>query len=221
MRHATRLLLALVLLGATVSAAAAPIAFNFTFAERGGTATATGTIVFESTLLQNPTTGMGQTFVLPNPAVLNLTVTVTGSAAGNGSFTLDDFSQVYWSTNGGTLDLTRQLVGQPTNGLAWGTEPSSGEAGDFNIFSFPPGDSQNRYGRAPAPVLGGGAPPSGVFYFLLGANGGTDEAMSIVGFQQAGASSVPTLREWSLALLAALLVPLAWLVSRRRRSAAR
>ena len=211
------------LLGAgmlSMGAHAAPITFDFTFSAAalppdrpaGGTfpdyrgfsapvvraaavATATGSITFESTLLANP----GENdFILPNPAVLALTVKVSNAASGNGSFTIADFNEVYFKTNGGTLNFNQQLVGQPTQGDTWGT-PSSGAGGDFNFF---------------IPMVGAkssavASPPSGVFWFTIAADGGNEDSMQLasmaIAAPAATATSVPTLSAWMLAALAGLL----------------
>jgi hypothetical protein len=179
--------------GAT-SAIAAPVTFNFTFAGNG--ATATGFITFESTLLNNP--GVND-FELPNPAVLALQVTVSGAAAGNGNFDIGSFDGVVFDTNGGTLDFSHALLGQPTSGSPWGTPDSSG--GDFNLFSAAPG-------------------PRGVDYFTLGANGGNAQPMTLTTMALAApapaAVATPTLEDWNLIALAALLgVAGAFLLRRR------
>jgi hypothetical protein len=92
------------------------------------------------------------------PEVSALSVTVTGASAGNGTFGMHDFSTIAWSSNGGTLDLDSELIGQPTNGQPWGSVVEE-SGGDFNLFGTTPG----------APV--------GVFWFVLGAVGGTADEM--------------------------------------------
>src|SRR5262245_42462379 len=114
-------------------------------ASLGNSATASALITFDLTTLPNPNS---------NPGVLSpvtkyisaLSLTVSGAGPGNGTFGLSDFSPggsldtFRWSTNGATLDLTKELVGQPTLGSPWGT-CFTGACGDFNLF-----------GSAPAPV---------------------------------------------------------------------
>ncbi|HSQ81636.1 MAG TPA: hypothetical protein VLU54_10975 [Casimicrobiaceae bacterium] len=176
-------------------AQAAPVTFNFQYAVGG--ATATGHVTFESTLLPNP----GVLNVpLPNPAVLDLQVTVSGATAGNGTYGLGSFTGIVFDTGGATLDFSTQLVGQPTLTSNWGT-PNGGPGGDFNLF-----------GAAPA--------PRGVYFFTLGANGGAADPMVLVSMTQAGgATPVPALDGRGLVLLAVLLggVGLAALPRSRRR----
>jgi hypothetical protein len=174
-------------------AVAAPVTLDFRFANGG--ATAVGSITFESTLLSNPG---ANSFNLPNPAVLALNVVVSGASAGNGSFGIGSFTSVLFDTNGATLNLSQSLVGQPTPGGPWGP----GGGGDFNLFA------------AAAPA------PRGVDPFILGANNGAADAMTLtrMGPLQAPASvPVPTLEEWKL-VLTAICVGLAGMVFIRRRN---
>lgn len=96
-------------------AVAAPVTLSFTYAN--GAATAVGSITLETTLLNNPGTNL---LVLPSPAVLALSVTVSGASAGNGTFGIADFVRVDFDTSGATLDFTQNLVGQSTPGETWG-----------------------------------------------------------------------------------------------------
>jgi hypothetical protein len=215
---------ALLLLVASV-ANAAPITFNFTWsgASLGNNARATGFITFERTLLANPG---NNGFALPNAAVTNLSITVTGAAAGNGTFPLAAFTTVVFETNGGTLDLTRQLIGQPTTQLPWGTPTDSlgmqaGDGGDFNLFGGAP-DGVSRYAaRAPAGVV---APaPVGVNYFRLAANGGQGDNMLLTSFAPAGQgtgffANVPATNAWGIAALAGLLALAGAFAARRFRA---
>jgi hypothetical protein len=84
-----------------------------------------------------------------------LSLTVSGAGAGNGTFGLSDFSSdgFFWNTNGATLDLTKQLVGQPTAGGPWGT-CFDGTCGDFNLF----GSGNAPFGINFFTLLTGGAP---------------------------------------------------------------
>jgi hypothetical protein len=181
-------LLGVVMLAATTAAAlASPVTFNFTFANGG--ATATGFITFESNLLNNP----GQNdFLLPNPAVLALNVTVTGASSGNGTFGIGAFKGVTLDTSGVALNLSGNLIGQSN----WGP----GGVGDFNLFGSAVGA------------------PTGVDFFVLSANAGTATSMTLI--QMAPQiQSVPALDTGTLALLM-LLVGAAGVVLVRRKAAA-
>lgn len=201
---------------------ASPITFNFTFS---GAATPpppavatttnplypkatiaapsstviTGSITFESTLLANP--GFNS-FSLPNPAVLALNVTVSGASAGNGTYGLADFSSIVFNTNGGTLDFSKQLVGQPTSGAPWGTA-YNGTAGDFNLF-------------------GKGLPdlaPNGQNFFTLCADAGQSGCASLTSaINAATLSSTPALNHQLLATLAGLLALAGFIGLRRYRT---
>lgn len=106
-RFIAKLFLGIALFVASINAAiAAPVTFTFRFVN--GPATAAGTITLESTLV-NPGPGV---IALPNPAVLDLNVTVTGAAAGNGTFGLAAFGAIVFASVG-ALDFSRDLVGQP------------------------------------------------------------------------------------------------------------
>jgi hypothetical protein len=181
----TRLPVAICLLLLLGSAAnAAPITFHFTFQSSTSAAQAVGSITFESTLLPNP--GCID-ILLPDPAVLALTVTVAGASSGNGTFTLNDFHDIEWCTNDATLDFSRELVGQPTKGDPWGTP--NGNAGDFNLFG-------NK--GTPAPV--------GEFFFALCADGGLEDCMVLATMRVGAAASAPALGGWGLILLAIGLI---------------
>jgi hypothetical protein len=151
------------------------VTFQFTFCSSVNTgASARGYITFNGALMSNPFTG---NLSIPGPEILDLSVTVSGAAAGNGTYGMSQFSNIAWDSNGGTMNFGAELVGQPTNGLPWGSVPSESEAGDFNLF--PAGGSPD----APTGALyaPGGPPPTnvplGTWYFTLSANGGQADPM--------------------------------------------
>ena len=209
-----RPLLAFGLLLAASCVSAAPLTFNFTFDDPNSDAQAVGSITFEDTLLANP--GANE-FFLPDPAVLAISMTVSGATSGNGVFGLEDFTEVVFDTDGATLDFGSQLVGQATPDSTWGTP--DGNSGDFNFFSSG-GKGVNRYasgGNAPT----GGAAPEGVFFFTLGANGGADEEMVLAGMSVpagpvAPPATLPIGRE-AMLLLAGMLGLVAAFAIRRRK----
>lgn len=118
----------------------------------GGPAMATAEIVIDDSILPNP----GFTDFnspLADAGIVSLEMVVVDAIAGNGSFSADDFGGHVWDTFGAALDLSTELVGQPTGLDPWGT--SSGGGGDFNLFAN----------------AGSGA-PSGTFFFELTTNEG-------------------------------------------------
>ena len=159
----------------------------------GNTASATGTAVIDTTVLPDFTS----TNMLFDPASIfqSLSITITGASSGNGTFTLADFTganNMYWNTNGGTLNFNAPLIGQATIGSPWGT--SVGGSGDFNLFSN---------GADPAA-------PTGAINFTLGANGGSGDAIQLTEFTPA-----PTPEPSSLLLLLSGILGLAVLARRR------
>jgi hypothetical protein len=111
------------------TARAAVYVFDITYsgASRGNTATAFGTITLEDP----PNPGFSSDF----SKVISLTLTVSGASSGNGTFTKSDFIGWSWATNGGTLDLDAELIGQSTDDLPWGTDNFGGGAGDFQLIA--------------------------------------------------------------------------------------
>jgi hypothetical protein len=111
----------------------------------GGTnpATASALITFDLTTLPNPNPGSNTPLSPVSNFITALSLTVSGASnpAGNGTFGLSDFSpgsqgRFFWSTNGATLDLTKQLVGQTGGSIpasGWGT-CFDATCGDFNLF---------------------------------------------------------------------------------------
>ena len=123
-----RLILATLLVIGPMAGNAALIDFNLDWSGRsfGNNAVATGNIVIDDTLLNNPGFTGGTAWVNA------FSITISGASAGNGTFGLSDFGNIIFSTNV-ALDLTRELVGQPSGSGTWGT--TAGCCGDFNIFS--------------------------------------------------------------------------------------
>jgi hypothetical protein len=124
----------------------------------GNSASANGLIDFDPSLISNP----GFTDPLP---VNSFSITVTGANSGNGTFSLADYNNFFLDTSGGTLDFTKQLVGQPTSNGLWGTT-SFGNGGDFNIISnFSNLDT-----------------PTGVSEFLIATSGGSGDSLQLTSF---------------------------------------
>ena len=106
-------------------------------ASLGNGATASALITFDLTTLPNPNSNPGDLSPVSN-FISALSFTVSGAGTGDGTFGLSDFLLIdtfRWSTNGATLDLTTQLVGQSTPGGPWGT-CFTGGCGDFNLFGL-------------------------------------------------------------------------------------
>jgi hypothetical protein len=121
-----------------------------------GTASARGVLTFDDSVVANP--GINDTAV--TPWVTSFSVTVTGASAGNGTFTLADFSSVLLDTNGAALDLDRPLIGQ-IGGALFDPAFAGGAGGDFNVFNSNP------------------AAPAGVFYGAIATNGGAGDSLWI------------------------------------------
>lgn len=101
----------------------------------GNTGSATGVITIDDSQLAMPgLTGSGVTPAL----VTQFDLTVTGAAAGNGSFSLADFYEIYFAFSD-VVDMNLELVGQPqpssTAGLPWGDTAHDIDNVDFNIFA--------------------------------------------------------------------------------------
>jgi hypothetical protein len=156
------------------------VTFQFTFCSSVNTgASARGYITFDGALMQNPFSG---SIAIPGPEILDLSVTVSGAAAGNGSYGMNEFSSIYWDSEQTLLDLGIELVGQPTLGLPWGTIPSNADAGDFNLFANGAGPGEDSTTPAlytpEAPGAPAGAPVGGWFFTLI-ADGGQADRMVI------------------------------------------
>ena len=193
---------------------AAPQRYDFVFTGDGNPATAIGYIVFESSLIPNPTVDSDNFITLPDPLVLDINVNISGSASGDGTYSLVDFNAIAFATGGATLDLTTELVGQTTPNGTWGTP--DGNNGDFNLLGIsqqPPTALQStNYQSTQGTPIG---PPTGVFYFTLGA-GGSGERMILSSFHPFAATAVPTLSNPLLLILILLLFSLGLFTAKRK-----
>lgn len=101
----------------------------------GNNASATGFITFDDAVL--PEVGVQNVLGLPNAAIIDLGITISGSIGGNGSFGISDFGSFFFWTPS-PLDLSTELIGQNlTNGCTFGTSQGpcgNGLGGDFNLF---------------------------------------------------------------------------------------
>jgi hypothetical protein len=144
-------------------AAVLTIDLTWSGASFSNSASATGWMTIDSSAIPNP--GSFPFGVLPN-WLLDLSITVTGSSGGDGTFTRSAFSgsggAMSWSTGGVTLDFTQNLVGQlTTSGHPWGTP--DGNSGDLNFFNNP--------------SISSSAPSGAGQNFILNAYGGGGEQM--------------------------------------------
>jgi hypothetical protein len=162
------LMAAVALVAAPLVTNAAPVTFDFTFSganlptwyaglfgsgvtSTDNTATATGSFTISDASLLSST----QTFTPSSGTITAFNMTVSGSATGNGTYTLANLGEIVAYVElggslaplGNGLNLNTQLVGQPDSGHnPWGTLPSSQSnltpAGDFilSLSSSPPGE---------------------------------------------------------------------------------
>jgi hypothetical protein len=135
----------------------------------GNSARASGLITLNLAVLPNPGGCTGPCMSI-RPFIQSLSITVTGADAGNGTFGIRDFAMLSWSTGGSTLDLTQQLVGQPTTIAPWGTPCAAAQqpmCADFNLYSrFAITGSGNPFAPTAA------ATPSGIAPFIFDTDGG-------------------------------------------------
>lgn len=116
----------------------------------GNAATGMGTITMDISALSGPQPGIQP--MAPN--ISDLSITISGAIAGNGTFTLADFGPSwYFSIGGAGADFTQELIGQ---------------ANVLGITFF------NAIGSPSAPSAPGA--------FLLGANGGMGDIISLISF---------------------------------------
>jgi hypothetical protein len=121
---------------------------NATWKAQTGDGSATATITLDTDLVTTSDTG------IPIDQIQDLTVTVQGARAGNGTFGKADFSELRLYAPF-ALDFSQPLVGQTGGGeFAFGTKDTEGKAGDFNLVS-----------------AGTGAAPNGVAAFSIATNG--------------------------------------------------
>jgi hypothetical protein len=161
-----------------------------------GMFTAEGFVVIDDDVL--PAEAVTQV-LLPDPSILDFQVSVTGSPIGNGTFGMDDFQSI-WFYSPTTLDLTRELIGQPLGGgLHFGPYLSHDDAykgGDFSVTNANP------------------EAPTGTFFFVMSAAGGRD----VDGYVQSATlvSMMPVIPEPPSSVLLAL-GGVALVVARRAR----
>ena len=146
-------------------------------------ATANGSITFDiSKLPQLNTTGF---ITFPSASVTSLSITISGAASGNGTFSLSDFYGLSFTTPK-ALNLAAPLIGQTVStGVSFGSLKNDGSAGDFNLF-----------GQA-------ASAPTGSLNFTLVTNQGAGDALSVT-------SMVPALPKWAFVLLGLSLLSISY-----------
>lgn len=147
------------------------VLFNLQYsgASFGNTATATGQIDIDTFLLNAGSVSTNMTN--------SLTLTISGAASGNGTFTKSDFKSFFFFSPS-PLDYSKELVGQPVNGGIFGV----GTSGDFNLFT----DNLNA--------------PRGVGRFTLGTFGGGGDKIRLTSFAPALSNPTQPVPESSSAL---------------------
>ena len=208
----------LTLLIFTFTAGAAPLRFDFVFADPVTNAETTGFIVLETDLIANP--GFNE-INLPSPAVLDLQITVSGSAVSDGNYDINDYELVLFGTNGGTLNFNQPLIGQATNDDPWGTNIDEGNSGEFNLISsgFQSNIEEFYNNFIPSGIIGDA--PTGCWYFTLceqqggkgDSNGGTQGGPLFAEMEsfnpvapQGTPVSVPSLSFWAMVLMTLALI---------------
>lgn len=124
-------------------------------------ATATARLTLDESILLNP----GNNGFVVTPGYLpSFTITVRDASSGNGTWNLSDYGDIIWQTDT-ALDLTQELVGQPTSMDPWGTSQPGGTGGDFNLFG------------------GLDGAPEGTWWFELATNAGQGDQMLLTSFR--------------------------------------
>jgi hypothetical protein len=133
----------------------------------GNNASASGEVTLDLTTLMNPTPAGGLGVDIASD-ITNLTITVTGASAGNGSFTKSDLcgcsalgTSTFWNTNGATVNMQGDILAQLTV-----------DDGDFNLFFASPG-------------------PQGSQELTLTTNGLSGDPMEMTRFTPAVSSGAP------------------------------
>ena len=147
----------------------------------GNSATATGVLVFDDALLPNIESN-ASFYSLPNPGMLDLSITVSGASSGNGSFSLSDYNVFTFSANA-PLDFSQELIGQT---LAGGCVFGDAFCSDFNLQ----GNSNTA--------------PFGTWYFEMQTDGGTGDVIGVTSMK----ARVPL--PGTVLLFAAGLLGLGW-----------
>ena len=163
MSHIMRTAITLfVLVFASASLQAGPITFDLEYSGTsfGNSAVGTGSITFDDANLPNPGVGILLSGTL---TVLDFSITISGTAAGNGAFGLSDYVNFIWVTNP-AVDLGAELISQ--GGLT-----------NFSIL--------NNVGTHPDV-------PRSVAGLAIGANSGNGESLLLISMAPAAAVPTPS-----------------------------
>lgn len=128
--------------------------------------------------------------------IKSLTVTVTGSGAGDGTFGKNDFTGIYFDYDH-ALNFSGQLIGQYT-GMSgpgdftspFGTQPIAGQSGEFGVV----GKSSSTPGQA--------LPPTAIQDFVISTNGtpGNMQNNQLLRVSSMMASAVPETPAYAMML---------------------
>ncbi len=163
----------------TTTANAALLSFDLNWSGEsfGNNAVAVGTITLDDSILVNP--GFNGLF---SGYITSFSITVSGATSGNGTWTESNFDDIFWYTDT-ALDLTQELVGQPTSMDPWGTSLPGDTGGDFNMFA-------NTIGA-----------PMGTYYFQITTDFGAGDDLLLTSFRPADVPEPTTLALLGLGLV--------------------
>ena len=111
--------------------------FNFTYsgAKYSNSAIATGFVTFDTNNFEYYSGNRQYNFTAQgtnySERIIDLGMTVSGSSAGNGTFSKSDFSSFGFAFEGGAPDFNRELVGQTSSGGRYGIDFGMGDSFTF------------------------------------------------------------------------------------------
>jgi hypothetical protein len=159
---------------------------------------ATGLVTIDTTLLPNPGNYRGDIL----PIITDLTINVTGAVVGNGSFDLSYYQLFYWSTGRSdgppgllTLDLTKELVGQPYPDGVGFLQNKVGYYGEFNFIA------KCSLTTCDEPIA-----PTGVDTFTMRTLGGHGDYMTVSSVRPVSVTEIPEPAMLPIAGLALIVV---------------